>query len=274
MKIRVIILLFGLIALLMACDKYDSEFTDIPVIEAYLHPGECLTMTVRRQIPFSSDVVYSKDDINNLSITVRNNNTNHLLTPLGEGKYTDSSLIITEGERYELSFNYNGMNVSAYTDVPAKPLDFTQSASSISVMRMDSTTGPPAGGMWEMPEPLTLTWDNDDDSYYIVVVENIEEILDPVRDFGNEDRPEGRFRKTPTTSAGIQMRPQEFQYFGMHRLILFHVQPDYASLYDDEKRTTSSQNLTNPSTSIINGYGIFTGLNADTLYLNVKEQSK
>jgi hypothetical protein len=84
------------------------------------------------------------------------------------------------------------------------------------------------------------------------------------------DRPEGRFRKAPTTSAGLQMRPQEFQYFGTHRLILYHVLPDYASLYDD--KTASSQNLTNPSTSIINGSGIFTGLNADTLYLELEEQ--
>jgi hypothetical protein len=47
------------------------------------------------------------------------------------------------------------------------------------------------------------------------------------------------------------------------------VLPDYASLYSEN--STSSQNLTNPSTSIVNGYGIFTGLNADTLYLNVLE---
>jgi hypothetical protein len=270
MKIKIIIGLTGIITLLSACTKYDSEFTDIPVIEAYLRPGESLTMTVRRQIPFSSDVVYSSDNIDNLSITIRNNDKDYLLTPLGDGKYATSSLIVSAGERYELSFTYNSKNVSAYTEVPLKPLNFIQSAKSVSVMRMDSTSGPPSGGRWEMPEPLTLTWDNDDGSYYIVVVENAEEILDPVRDFGDEERPEGRFRKAPTTAAGLQMRPQEFQYFGQHRLILNHVLPDYASLYDET--SSSSQNLTNPSTSIINGYGIFTGLNADTLYLDVDEQ--
>jgi hypothetical protein len=65
------------------------------------------------------------------------------------------------------------------------------------------------------------------------------------------------------------LRPQEFQYFGKHRLILYHVLPDYASLYSEN--STSSQNLTNPSTSIMNGYGIFTGLNSDTLYFTVNE---
>ena len=121
-----------------------------------------------------------------------------------------------------------------------------------------------------MPEPLDLTWENDDASYYIVVVENLEDSLDPIRDFGDEESRSGMFRKMPTTASGIEMRPQEFRYFGHHRIILYHVLPDYASLYTET--TASSQNLTNPSTSIKNGYGIFTGLNADTLYLNVLEQ--
>jgi hypothetical protein len=272
MKFRIFISLVLLIFSFTSCTKRDnSEFTDIPVIESYLSPGDYLTLAVRRQIPFSSDVSYSPDDINLLTITVTNNGTDYILTPLGDGIYTDSTLIISEGEQYDLSFKYNSMLVSAYTEVPSKPVNFKQSAKKISVMRMDSTSVPGSGGgMWEMPEPLTITWDNDDGSYYIIVIENIEETLDPVRDFGDDGAPEGRFRKTPTTSAGIQMMPQEFQYFGKHRIILFHVLPDYASLYDET--TTSSQNLTNPSTSIMNGYGIFTGLNTDTLYLFVDEQ--
>jgi len=62
----------------------------------------------------------------------------------------------------------------------------------------------------------------------------------------------------------------EFEYFGTHRIIIYHVLPDYADLY--EQNSTSSQNLENPSTSISNGYGIFTGLNSDTLYLEVTEE--
>jgi hypothetical protein len=134
---------------------------------------------------------------------------------------------------------------------------------------MDSTSGPPAGGMGAMQEPVTLEWDNDDASYYIVIIENMEATLDPIRDFGDNAPPGNRFKKAPTTSAGLQLRPQEFQYFGKHRIILYHVLPDYASLYT--ANSMNSQNLTNPSTSISNGYGIFTGLNSDTLYLTVYE---
>ena len=272
MRLRTIILTFVTITAISACIKRDnSEFTDIPIVESYLRPGDYVSLTVSRQIPFSSDVTYAPDDINNLTITVTNNDTDYILTPLGDGKYIDSTLIVAAGERYDLSFTYNSMQISAYTDVPSKPLGFAESATSISVMRMDSASIPTGGGgMWQMPEPLELTWNNDNESYYIVVIENMEDTLDPVRDFSNDEEfPGFRFNKAPTTSSGLQMRPQEFQYFGSHRIILYHVLPDYASLYDD--KTNSSQNLTNPSTSITNGYGIFTGLNADTLYLEVEE---
>jgi hypothetical protein len=272
MRLRLFItLVFSCLALASCIDRDNSEFTDIPIVEGYLRQGDYVRLTVRRQIPFSSNVTYSSDDINSLDITVTQNNIDYNLTPLGDGKYIDSSLIVTAGERYDLFFTYNSKTVSAFTTVPSKPSSFAESETSISVTRMDSTSTPTGGGgMWQMPTPIDLTWDNDDDSYYIVVVENMEDVLDPVRDFGDStDVPLGRFNKSPTNSSGLEMRAQEFTYFGRHRLILYHVLPDYASLYDSN--TASSQNLTNPSTSITNGYGIFTGLNSDTLYMTVKE---
>jgi hypothetical protein len=270
MERRIYFFILIIFIVLTGCRKSNySEFSDTPVIESYLRPGDYLNLQVSRQIPFSSGVTYSSDDIDNLNINVTNRNKTYTFTPIGNGKYIDSSVVVREGETYNLSFIYNSRNVSAYTSIPAKPLNFTQSVFSISVNRMDSTSGPPQGGPGAMPEPVTLKWDNEDGSYYIVVIENMEQTLDPIRDFGDNGPPGNIFKKPPTSSSGLQLRPQEFQYFGKHRLILYHVLPDYASLYSD--KTTSSQNLTNPSTSITNGYGIFTGLNSDTLYLDVEE---
>jgi len=243
------------------------EFTDWPIIEAYLNPGTYFSMKVSRQVPFSESVTYSADDINNLEITLFCNDTATLLFPAGEGLYTDSSLLVREGDEYELSMQFNQKDVSAYTYVPGTPLDYEISDTTIAIARMDSTTtGQPPGSM---PDPVSLTWTNDDGSYYLVVVENIESTLDPIRDFGDEDPPDFVFRKSPNTSTSEELRPNDFQYYGTHRIILFHVLPDYATLYD--QNSNSSQNLTNPSTSIVNGYGIFTGMNSDTLWLEVME---
>lgn len=252
-----------------SCEKENnSQFTDAPILESYLKPGDFLNIKISRQLPFFSDIVFSEDNLANLSISVAFNNQTDILQPLDSGLYVDSNIIIKENITYELRFNFNGKQVYAYTHVPAKPTNYTQSATSISVPRMDSTSSPPTGG-FSMPEPVELTWDNPDKSYYIVVIENMETSLDAIHDFGDNERPKNMFREAPTTSSGLEIRAMQFQYYGKHRLILYHVLPDYASLY--KENSNSSQNLSNPSTSISNGYGIFTGLNTDTLYLNVVE---
>jgi hypothetical protein len=267
MKIRILIQTLMIFSAITACTKTDnSEFTDSPIIESYLKPGEHPLLKITRQSPFSSNVNYSSDDINSLSIKITGNNISNILTPVGEGLYVDSVMTIAEGERYDLSFLFNSKTVSAYTEVPYKPRQFTQSATSISIPKMDFSSGFPTSRPTN-PDPISLTWNNPDASYYIVVIENMEETLTAIRDFGNNTRPGNMFRKPPTTSSGLEIQSNEFQYYGKHRLILYHVLPDYASLYSDKQ--SSSQNLTNPSTSIMNGYGIFTALNTDTLYLTV-----
>jgi hypothetical protein len=258
-----------LILAIAGCKKEeDTGFTDIPIIESYLSEGDYLNIRVSRQIPFSSNVSYSSDDINHLTINVTRNNINYTLQALGDGKYIDSSLIVAENDFYNLSFNFNSKNVSAYTTVPSKPQNFAESVSEIELERISSSSGPPSFGT--QPDPVNLTWDNTDGSYYLVLIENIETTLDPIRDFGGNTPPGNRFRKSPTNASSTEINSMEFQYFGTHRIVLYHVLPDYASLYDDNN--TSSQNLTNPSTSIVNGYGIFTGLNSDTLFIEVKEK--
>lgn len=264
------LLIFSLLALLNAgCKKEETEeFTDSPIIESYLEPGDYFTLKISRQIPFSANVQYSEDDINNLSINVLYNNSSYTLTPLGNGNYIDSSIIVTEGANYDITFFFNSKFVTAYTYIPSKPISMTQSATEISIERTDSASGPPTGG-GTMPDPIEITWSNSDGSSYLVLVENIETTLDPIRDFGDDAPPGNIFRKSPTSSTSDEIRSMEFQYYGTHRIILYHVLPDYASLYDES--STSSQNLSNPSTSIVNGYGIFTGLNSDTLYVEVIE---
>lgn len=255
---------------LSGCGKDNTQaYTDAPIIETYLEPGSYLSVKVSRQLPFLNEVEYSSDDINNLAISILFNDSIILLSPADSGLYIDSSIIVKEGDMFNLSFSFNSKNVMAYTYIPSKPANLIQSATKIYVPRMDSTSGPPTG---TMSDPVEITWTNDDESYYLLVVENMESSLDPIRDFGDQEPPGNRFRKSPTNSSFESIRPNDFQYFGTHRIILYHVLPDYAALYD--QNSTNSINLTNPSSSITNGYGIFTGLSSDTLYIEVKESSK
>jgi len=255
---------------LSGCGKDNTQaFTDSPIIETYLEPGSYLSVKVSRQLPFLNGVEYAADDINNLAISILFNDSIILLSPADSGLYIDSSIIVKEGDVFNLSFSFNSKNVTAYTFIPSKPANLIQSATKMYVPRRDSASGPPTG---TMSDPVEITWSNEDESYYLLVVENMESTLDPIRDFGDEEPPGNRFKKSPTNSSFESIRPFDFQYFGTHRIILYHVLPDYAALYD--QNSTSSINLTNPSSSITNGYGIFTGLSSDTLYIEVKESSK
>jgi hypothetical protein len=263
-------ILVALITIGTSCEKTTTTaaYTDYPIIEGYLEADSIFSITISRQIPFDESIELSTDDINNLDIKLTLNRQAYTLKPQGEGLYTDSSIMVSENDSYTLSFTFDDRDVTAYTYVPSKPVDFTQSATEMYIESVDFSGGPPTGGITQ-PDPIELSWTNNDDSYYLVIVENMETTLDPIRDFGGNTPPGNRFKKSPITSSSEELRANEFQYFGMHRIILYHVLPDYATLYDDN--STSSQNITNPSTSIVNGYGIFTGLNTDTLYVDVIE---
>lgn len=267
------ILLLSLLIIVSSCEKEkNAEFTDTPIIESYLKPGDYLNVKVSRQIPFSSEVTYAPDDINNLKIEFIINDITHTLQPLGNGNYIDSSFIVSENDNFNLLFQFNSSNVKAYTFVPAKPTNITQSDTIIYIEKIEITTGAPGGpppNMGAQPEPVKVTWSNPNNSYYLIMVENMESTLEAIRDFGDEAPPGNIFRKQPTSASSDEIRANEFQYYGRHRIIIHHVLPDYAALYNQS--STSSQNLTNPSTSITNGYGIFTGLNSDTLIVDVKK---
>lgn len=276
-KIAYIVLLFS--GIFISCKKQDtsSTFADIPVVQSYMLPGQPLNLNVSRQIPLDPTTAqYSADNINALPITLTYSNVVHTLKPLGSGNYVDSSIIIKVGSSYSVSFQYNGKQTSAYTIVPAKPTGYTESDSTISIAPITGTGGGGGYGVGggttgSQPNPIALTWNNFDNSNYVIIVENMEANPVLINTSSTATAPTSRrFRIKPTTSNNYTIRSRTFQYYGMTRLILYHINPDYASLYDNSEN--SSQNLTNPSTSIINGYGIFTATNSDTLYVNVKPQ--
>ncbi|MBI3134426.1 MAG: DUF4249 family protein [Bacteroidetes bacterium] len=262
-----------LVFTLAGCDKEEQiAFTDSPVIEGYEHPGEVFSIKISRQVPFEEDVQYSADDLEALAISVHSAlyGQTYSLTSIGGGVYVDSTLVVAAGDEYTLIFEYNGKAVSAYTYVPLPPQNFTQSVTSIQIEKIEIGSGPPAGGGgFSQPEPIEFKWDNTDESYYLIIVENIESDPEATVDFGDEEPPSFSFRKTPTSSNSEFIQAREFQYYGTHRIILYHVLPDYAALYDDSDN--SSLNLTNASGSVTNGYGIFTGMNSDTLYVEVTD---
>lgn len=265
------------ISFLPACEKSELGSTnDWPVIRAYVYSTDYINFNVSHQLPFNTEYSINYPPIDSILITISTADSSFTLTPTGEGNFIDSNLNLPINQNFTFSFDYNGKTISGTTHIPAKPEITYLSAKTLEVEKIEFGNGgfPPSGGPGDQPDPIEIKWNNPDASYFLLIVENMETDPEPIReldeDATEDDLPDFSFRKQPTTSEYAEIRSNEFQYYGNHRIILFHVLNDYALLYDDV--STSSQNLSNPSTNINNAYGIFTGLNSDTVFVKIEKK--
>jgi hypothetical protein len=257
---KIIWMLILIFPLMNSCKKNSSDdYTAKAIVEAYLTPGKTVSLHL------TSEIMYMTSDsaigLDNLAPIISCNGQSYQLTSSGNGYYvSDTTLHIIEGNTYNLEFIYNGVTVSSSTVIPTKPSGFEASGTSIVVQQFD----PNSGTMPTFPEPIELTWDNPNHDYYMIVVRNIESTLVPT-DTVNANKP--AFRTQPTQSNTYKIQPMQFKYYGTHNIILYKLNPEYAALYNDNG--SNSLNLTSPESNIDNGWGIFTGINADTLQIEV-----
>ena len=250
--------------IISGCSKenYNPDFEDIPVVEGYLYAGQPLEIKVSKQVPYSNDAVYSSDNLDSLTVRVFDGNLYYDLIPVGDGKYTHSNININQFNTFEVEFYFNNLTVSAETTVPEKPTNFFSSASNVYLSDDIFTSND--------PDELEFSWDNTDGSYYFLLIENIESNPTPIYDNSNMSNINQLFKLAPTQSDNYSMKTRRFSHYGNHRIILFHINPDLAALYEENDNT--SQNISNPPTELENAFGIFTGINSDTLFVNVKLQ--
>jgi len=255
------IIAISLSIIFVECSKenINPDFEDLPVVEGYLYAGQPLEIKVSRQVPYSNNAVYSSDNLDSLSVSVFDGNLYYNLFPIGNGKYTNSNIKVNQLNTLEVEFYYNNLPVSAKTTIPKKPTNFISSASTIYVSDDIFTLN--------NPDELEFSWDNPDGYYYFLLIENIESNPAPVYENDNIANINQLFKLAPTQSDHYSMKTRRLSHYGKHRIVLFHINPDLAALYEESDNT--SQNITNPPSEINNAYGIFSGINADTLYINV-----
>ena len=247
-----------------------------PVVQAYLVPGQPISVQVTKQIPFVDDTTGQGQPINGLALSITNAAKTYPLQTLGNGTYqSGGDITVKTGQTYQLDFDYTGRHVSGSTVIPSRPVSFSASQTEIYRTAISPGMGGSGGFGNQAATPVRLTWANPTGEYYFVVVDNIE--ASPVAIINRPNNPavpatnaNRRFRSQPVQSDFTNIQPQSFQYFGRHRVVLFHLNPDYAALY--KQNSTSTQNVSTPPTTLTNGLGLFTGINTDTLYLAVKPQ--
>lgn len=252
---------------ILSCEDINLQTADtnVAVVESYIHPGAPIEITIKKQLVFNVEDTTSAY-LNDLEVYVLDNEDTYLLTNTEDGKYVNPQLQIKSGTDYTLTFNYNNKQVKATTTVPSKPEAFAISASSIEVVSMSGFG--PGSGLSERPDPVEISYNNPDDHYHIIVVECIESSLQLIN--SSTDRPTRSFRSRPEQGSLQMLDPMQFTYYGTHQIILYRLNAEYADLYEQIEAT--SLDIEAPPSNVENGLGIFTGINSDTLIVEVVAQ--
>jgi hypothetical protein len=269
MKISYPILLLLLLVILTNCEKTGSgSFQNEAVVEAYIVPSHKITVKISKKVPYDNEADTSVVDINHLSVRILINGTSYSLIPTGSGTYSDTSGTIKPeaGNTIGLWLMYNNTIVSSSTIIPSKPVGIAQSATSISMEQID----PDNTTFNRPPDPVEISFSNDEEDYYMAVVECMESIKTPIY---KDSVPEnGIYATRPTSESSIDIQPMMLKFFGRNRIVLYHINKEYTTFLNTQVNTT--QNYQDPPTNIENGLGIFTAMNTDTIFLQVNRKSK
>ncbi len=247
----------GSLCCLMACQK-DDAVADYqrPVVEGYLMPDSPIVVRVYYQ-KYLEDTISYGYPIAGLSLRVSDGTSDVLLAESGPGvyRYADGSFV-KQNKTYTLTFVHLKKTISAKTVIPEKPTGFRASATQ-QLVPVFSPGSTPASFV-----PVAFSWDNPQQGYHLLSFQNIEAYPSSIS--------RNTALKTEVQaeqSSSYNTDRMNFNYLGNHKVWLFAIGREY----NEALKATSgnSLNLTNPSTNVIGGLGIFTGLNGVALDLYV-----
>jgi hypothetical protein len=262
---RIILIAFSIILALYSCEKLsNSSNSSLLVLNGYLYQDEKIdSIYLVKSLPFSStDTVY--EPVEGAISSISWNSRKYVLTDIGKGYYSyeGSDLTVKIGETYSIDIEYNGTEITSSTKVPAsttiQPL-----INNIILIDTVRTFGPPQNGGSSSGD-LQITWDNPDQSYFYVVIENADSTASSIVS-GNSNFPGGgggsnpgisRMRSQPFIGNSYTISSGVLTKYGKHIIKVYSVNQEYANLY--ENRTQDSRTLSEPVTNVTNGLGIFT----------------
>jgi hypothetical protein len=246
---------------LLACKKEDAALADYsrPVVQAYLVPGIPVQVKVYYQ-KYLDDTISYGFPIEDLQLKISDGTNTVSLTESSAGvyEYADAGFVKDRGT-YSLSFTYLDKTISAQTTVPDKPTGFTVSSGSQKVPVFSIGTEP------EIFVPVTFKWNYTNGGNYMMVMKNTDAY--PTRANTRNTRPYSDSEVILGQVSTYQTQQMTFNFLGNYKVLLFHINKEYSDALNSGGGT--SLNLTNPYTNVVNGLGVFTAMQADTLDLLV-----
>jgi len=181
----------------------------------------------------------------------------------GAYHYPGSDLVIGEGEVFELGIFRGSESLSATTVVPSPPEGLTVSSDLLEVVDLTAGRGGRGGGggggLGLAFGGLVVRWTNPERDLYFVAVDNLETDPEqiPAPEFIGQAR---RFVSAPTPADSTTISQLSLTHLGEHRIRLYHVNQEYADLY--EGRVQDSRDLNEPPSNILGGLGVFSAFSS------------
>jgi hypothetical protein len=171
--------------------------------------------------------------------------------------YAGTDLTVQVGDRFKISVERNGHIATGETMIPAPPQNPALSKTELVI-----DTGAPFD-----TSSITISWQGED-TFYFVVVENLEASPTPINQFPGRIGAQFRsFRSRPFRDLSYTIRRFDLAYFGNHRARIYKVNQEYANLYAFGLQ--DSRNLNEPETNIKNGLGVFAGFSSAVVHFTV-----
>lgn len=252
---------FGwMVTLLISCKKESQDSsTNLPVVQAYLYPGRTLTVKLYQQKSLSDTAKYGTV-ITGQELYVSDGSNKVKLTESSKGTYTynDNTFLIA-GKTYTLIFNYLSKDVTAKTVMPSKPQNFATQHPAVNYIR-------PTNAIATSDTLNRFTWDNPDSLNHVLVFDNVDDTFFPLgRGTGFGNNTSNIFDINTERKSAYYVVSNSFPYYGNYQVILLRVNQEYINIIESNSLNSNSQNLLNVPTNVVNGLGIFTALQADTL---------
>ena len=268
-KVITFILLASFVIAFIGCEENISTEIDkdLVVVQGFLYEGQPVKdISLSEVLPLGSlDTLASP--INGAAVSVSNSETKYLLIPDEEKEgyyyYPEDDFTVNSGDEFKLEIIYGDQKLSAITTVPQKPQNLILKSETLLIPNITT-------GIRNLPDldyySTSLTWDNFDNGYYYVVIENIEN--NPIAINIQSGRFATRFVSAPTISNEFKVSFRTVTHLGNHLMILYKVNQEYVDLY--ESRDQDSRNLNEPLTNIENGLGVFSAFASDSVYFNAR----
>ena len=251
-------------ALLASCDTSPTTpgGSVEAVIEAFLFAGEPVT-----DVRITSTVELGSADtvgvgINDAEVVLIKGGQRYELTVGAENdgyyRYTGLDLAVNEGDVFDLEVSYARGVATARTVVPARPDTLTLSADSLVIPSFGFGGFDPA----IFNTRLIARWPNPSGNLFYVTIEVVDK--SPTEIGG---RAQGGFRRfifPPVAADSFAVAPFSLAYYGLHEVRVYHVNTEYAALY--ESRLQDSRDLNEPATNIRNGLGVFSAFSSRTVF--------